>query len=165
MTALTPGLYRATVRGVPDTLLIVDQNGMGHHTLLDSCPGDIGVTHTSTGEHITDARPLITLDLGDWHPETIKAFAAKTRSTVSDTSAVKFAQWLADQIEAQTKPRIPEPGLWGVVRSLVRESGGEPLTWVRDTHGVYPWISTAPGWTPRQWADLIDPVLVRDGIS
>lgn len=71
---------------------------------------------------------------------------------------------LAEQITRQTKPpRIPEPGLWGVV-----EAGDEGLkrrTWVRvpeNTAGNN-WTST-DGWA-RVWDELIDPVLVRDGIE
>ena len=65
--------------------------------------------------------------------------------------------WLADEIEAQTKPpRIPEPGLWGVVE----DSAGdvwictEPHRWTRIVDGVeWPWV------------DLIDPVLIREGVK
>jgi len=66
---------------------------------------------------------------------------------------------LADQIEAQTKPpRIPEPSLYGVVSS---EDDRGLTTYFWHSHG---------GWHGEngslvEWDDLVDPVLVRDGIE
>jgi hypothetical protein len=69
---------------------------------------------------------------------------------------------LADQIERQTKPpRIPEPGLWGVVTAgdLTRDY------WIHyRANGEEQWFSTDSGVTST-WDDLIDPTLVRSGIE
>jgi hypothetical protein len=66
---------------------------------------------------------------------------------------------IADQIEAQTKPpRIPEPGLWGVVEaaryaSTRRWVHHEEERWISDTGAIL------------RWEDLRDPVLVREGVA
>ena len=82
----------------------------------------------------------------------------------------KNCPWLhaiADQIEAQTKPpRIPEPGLWGVVEAEAKGVNGNTVTarkrWVRDEQG---WIEVAGnGWRVSDFKYLVDPVLVREGV-
>jgi hypothetical protein len=63
---------------------------------------------------------------------------------------------MADQIEAQTNPpRIPEPGLWGVVT----DNGDD--TWVCTEPGRWTRIVDGVEWP---WVDIADPVLIRDGI-
>ena len=67
-----------------------------------------------------------------------------------------------------SKPRIPEPGLWGVVEAC---DGGEPeprmpRTYVRDSLRDEDPHWTAVGHGVRvEWDDLIDPVLVREGVA
>jgi hypothetical protein len=71
---------------------------------------------------------------------------------------------LADQIEAQTKPpRIPEPGLWAVVEAHT-EDGEERRRFVHheDAHDGRAWERRG---VRRAWSDLIDPVLVREGVT
>ena len=148
MSALLPGLYSATVRGVPDQIVMIgDWTSSGH------------VMH---GEHviasdITDARPLIVLDLAA--PD---RFATLLRSfdDMGDTVFTKAAE----QIEAQCKPaRIPEPGLWGVVSALIavdRPIVGDLNEWV---HRIDGWHCPIHGHRP--WDDLIDPTLIREGVE
>jgi hypothetical protein len=114
-------------------------------------------------DQITDARPLIILDIED------TVDAAKGLRAVAN-AARHVCEWdvvdiIADQIEAQTRPpRIPEPGLWGVVEA----GGGFDDT---RTHWIHiparpdelHWASL-PGQV-FEWNRLIDPVLIRDGIS
>ena len=145
MSTLKPGIYKATVRGVPDKILMVDNTGMGHASTI------YGV---HVGNHITDARPLIVLDLSDWHIPT---------ALVDLRSNKRFPTFLcgliADQIEAQTKPpRIEEPMERGAVvmtggkyqfpYTRYSFSEGGPGNWI-DENGI-----------TKRWDDLIDPVLV-----
>lgn len=103
-TNLDPGIYKATVRGVPDVIVFID----GAH---------YGRTAEYVAEHrehlpidITDARRLIVLDVDDV-PRL--AYAVRCEGLTA----------IADQIEAQTRPpRIGEPGLWGVVEASWAEA-------------------------------------------
>ena len=74
--------------------------------------------------------------------------------------------FLADQIEAQSKPpRIPEPGLWGVVEAVGQRDmyeARERLTWVRTDGDV--WRNDSCGYGVA-WGDLENPTLVRPGIE
>ena len=104
-------------------------------------------------------RPLIVLDLDDH--DAVALARMLTEDGYED---------IADQIEAQTKPaRIPEPGLWGVVEAsttehkrcvFIRDTGGDGASWI--TPYFFPHDSTrrAVG-----WADLIDPTLIREGVT
>jgi len=150
MSALKPGFYRATVEGVPNIpLMVTDELWIGWTTRK------VPDTHYGTYGHevkdITDARPLILLDLG---------YPLETASLLRRDN---FTQ-IADQIEAQCKPaRISEPGLWGVVEASVPFNG-------RRTHYLHD--DTKPGagvWTSHSgrvaWDSLIDPTLVREGVT
>ena len=79
---------------------------------------------------------------------------------------VPFLRWLADQISEQSKPpRIPEPGLWGVVEAgwdSRGEAGLPRAEWMRVQGNL--WHSTIAG-VSVAWSDLVDPVLIRDGIE
>jgi hypothetical protein len=95
---------------------------------------------------VTDVRPLVVLDL---------SWADSVPVLIDQLRGAGYV-YLADQIEAQTKPpRIPEPGLWGVV-----EDGGEQ--WVRGLEG---WVRATSQGMHMNWYDLIDPVLVREGVA
>ena len=99
------------------------------------------------------ARPLIVLDMKGMNPTPI--LTGFLREVGYD--------WLAAQIEAQTKPaRIPEPGLWGVVEAgLKTYDVGVRYQWVR--HENY-WMSRSFS-APAEWANLIDPTLTREGVN
>ena len=146
MSALEPGLYRATVKGVADTLVLLNEAGSPRWYSADE---------------ITDARPLIVLDLT--HVQ-IGRFLYSLRATgnVEDRK-------IADQVEAQTKPaRIPEPGLWGVVDATRQELNSSTRIdtqgrWVRVALGGCPWVHEGTKYT-AEWDHLIDPTLIREGI-
>jgi hypothetical protein len=157
MSALSPGLYRATVRGVADVTVMVDGDGLAH--TADSVKG----WKTHNWRDLRDARPLIVLGA----PERSTAFNHYPRLI----AYLRRGGWelTADQIEAQTKPaRIPEPGAFGVVeaglnghtlrRNFVRVDGfGE---------GIWIWIDRIGSSSGRfTWSYLIDPVLIREGLS
>lgn len=140
-----PGIYKATVRGVPGVTVLIDQTGMGHHDAVPS-----GARHTVFGDNLADARPLIVLD-----PE-----SDQVREFLERKSGLP----LLDLIESQIAPsRIPEPGLWGVVKAAYNAGGYlyPPLEWVQVEDGS--WMSRSG--TCDNWHSLIDPVLIREGLS
>ena len=113
MSALKPGLYRATVRGVPGdcTVMVGDD---GNSTFALDIAGNVRRCYV-----FTDARPLIVLDLSDAPME----YTSGTPAVISwlrmsadgehGAGRRDLLLWLAGQIEEQTKPaRIsqPEPG-------------------------------------------------------
>jgi hypothetical protein len=70
----------------------------------------------------------------------------------------------ADQIEAQTRPpRIPEPKSGGLVRASLVDCAGAQLWTKFSDLGVSDWIT--PYGIRRKWDALIDPTLVREGLS
>ena len=153
----------ATVRGVPDVRVFRVQN-------IDGWVDESGYAHTPEGigldtrTPVTDVRPLVVLDVPDprrlW-ADLGAAIEACGNSGVSDRlSAVR------DHLEPQTKPpRIPEPGLWGVVKArgpLGENESPNEDEWVRTDDIV--WRSRVTGWGAC-WDQLIDPTLVRDGIE
>ena len=74
---------------------------------------------------------------------------------------------IENQIKARTtKPaRIPEPGLWGVVEAAVRGGGQIRFTFIKATNDLSnQWVDIEDG-SGFDWADLIDPVLIREGLS
>ena len=159
MSALEPGLYRATVRGVADVIVLVDRNGTAHHDWTDDEDA------TSHSFNFTDARPLIVLDLS--------AFISDAQ-LVADLRALHVwsATHIAGQIEAQTTPaRIPELGLWGVVEAtFLNQRTRQPF--LRDNikenvGGGWVAIYGPPGTDKRrvEWDDLIDPTLIREGVT
>jgi hypothetical protein len=150
VSALEPGLYRATVCGVPDLMMLVGEGNLVHT--------DSGTYHP---EHVTNARPLIVLNLGVF---------------ISDAMLIKHLRaprvWdigvVADQIEAQCKPaRIPEPGWDGKVLAHT-ENNPTRREFIR--YGVRP-IPTHFNWNDslgngaQQWGDLINPTLIREGVT
>jgi hypothetical protein len=58
-------------------------------------------------------------------------------------------------------PRIPEPGLWGVVSAHYGSVAGRPWTFTRGECG---WVCLDDG-SCRVWDSLIDPVLIREGVE
>ena len=143
-----PGqLAKATVRGVPDVTVMRTTGTSGADTLWLSA-AHVGHARGHGASDVTDVRPLVVLDLADFD---LRVIAASLR-----TMGFRV---IADQIEAQTKPpRIPEPGMWGVVRAHIGHGG--PWTLVHSDCG---WICTEDGaiWS---WNLLVNPELIREGV-
>jgi hypothetical protein len=99
---------------------------------------------------VTDVRPLVVLDA----PQ-VDLNAAAEILRISGFSAI------ADQIKAQTKhPRIPEPGLWGVVRD------GSGDVYIRDSVvAKYQWSRVGGDGLACKWDEVANPVLVREGVE
>ena len=118
MTAYEPGTVAvATVRGVPNVRIFGYHEGGGvfrwdsGERIADS------IVHHD--RHVTDVRPLVVLD-----PEGEGFHVAEMAADLRKRGHV----WLADQIEAQTKPPKPaEPGKYGAVIA------GDGREWIRYT--------------------------------
>lgn len=171
MTVYEPGTVAvATVRGVPNVRIF--RSGCPSHMGWEfNHPDSKGRTWAADGAyHITDIRPLVVLDLSDsprgadnnypmWLQQSADCDEVNTRPI---NYRPDFLRWLADQIEAQTKPpRIPEPGKYAVVEAMVdgMDARREFCRLESDAEG---W-SGAGAWF--YWRDLLDPVLIRDGIE
>jgi hypothetical protein len=150
-----PGtVAKATVRGVPDVTVFAFVAG----TWVSG--EDVEGTRVHGALRVTDVRPLVVLDIedaglsGSYDVRRINLLEHLRKGT-------NVAQHLADLIEAQTKPpRIPEPGLWGVVEAPTQR-GGYVWQWVHHPKDV--WLNAEGDSCP--WAKLVDPVLVRDGVT
>jgi hypothetical protein len=148
----------ATVRGVPNVRIF----RRDYDWTTATPTGDwIGHPH----HEVTDVRPLIVLDLDaatahGTHDIGVENILAALRAPAATGACRK----LADQIESQIQPpRIPEPGLWGVV-----EAGflGIRSKWVRMVVGTSDechWCDEESRWA--DWDHLVDPTLVRPGIE
>jgi len=148
--SLAPGIYKATVRGVPDQIVMVGDDEHGR-TMTN-----LGrLSHLHTLMHITDARPLIVLD-----PESDQVRDFLRNYGVGSAGSYVLER-LATQIEAQFQPpRIEEPSLVGslVVASLVSEVDGSERLWTRfRAAGPHCWIDQSA--RIRSWSDLADPEL------
>ena len=159
MSALSPGLYRATVEGVPNIIIMIaDEYGRG--TTSRCVPDTPYGTRGHDRDNITDARPLIVLDLEN--PAAVVR-SLRTATRYSD-EVLPYLDQVAASIEAQTKPaRIPEPGLWGVVEASSIYVN-DRLTYVHHNKpGPWAWATQSRG--SCKWDDLIDPTLIREGLS
>ena len=119
----------------------------------------------------TDIRPLVVLDLDTiTTPEENCGIPASTEVVKCLNRAGESAGgWrgtvamrIADQIEAQVKPpRIPEPGLWGVVRE-----GVDGDTYVRESFGtVRQWSRLGGQGLFVTWDEINNPTLIREGVT
>jgi hypothetical protein len=109
----------------------------------------------------TDVRPLVVLDLAD----PVRTVEALRLAASQATNCRLDVRGIADQIEAQVKPpRIPEPG-WGE-KVIAHVKGFETMRqrWVATKNGrTQEWHSETGH--KYHWSDLVDPVLVRDGVE
>ena len=168
MSTYEPGTVAvATVRGVPN-VRVMRCGPKQPFWMSPEYEGDDQGSDRQWRMHsdreVTDVRPLVVLDLAQ-----IDEIAATTWHEVTGNllrTDSPTAICIADQIEAQTKPpRIPEPGLWGVVEAHPQARTGRPVHFLRDSeHEDAPWRSIADG-SAWEWDSLVDPVLVRDGIE
>ena len=141
----------ATVRGVPNVrIAFADADDTRYQWFVIS--GD--AADWVPNDAITDINPLVVIHNGDW-PSLIRLL----RESGFDS--------LPDQIEAQTKPpRIPEPGLWGVVEAGHEHLGTGRSEFVRvNLEGDFQWVDRTSEADWSTWDRLEDPTLVRDGIE
>jgi len=162
MSPYEPGTVAvATVRGVEGVrIFLADPRSADEWTSAGLVDG----TLWHKDKDVTDVRPLVVLDPDDVAADGFSTVASLVTNLRRPPSGANFS-WLADQIEAQTKPpRIPEPGLWGVVEATFRD-GRSRHGWAvrRLTDGDADWQDGAGDY--HQWDDLIDPILVREGVT
>ena len=167
MTDYKPGTVAvATVRGVRDMRVFRDDGGGWYSGVF------VNGRWWHSDSKVTDVRPLMVLDPKDVPGPSfcgrqtggLRSYAASLRKDGYHSAADVFG-YLADQIEAQTKPpRIPEPGKYGVVRASGQ--GLDNVEWVNE--GKW-WVSLDEGISqPRRWAEwreLEDPTLIREGVA
>lgn len=164
-----PGtVAKATVRGVPDVTVMAGY-GTSEPRLRWLTTDERLVDELNDGWYfafdVTDVRPLVVLDLGDL--AVLKRAWENTEVAMKEGHTLPFIlQGLRDEILRQTKPpRIPEPGLWGVVEAAVPESGGSRWPFVHDTdQGSSEWTCVNDG-DHYDWDALVDPVLIREGVE
>ena len=161
MSALNPGLYRATVRGVPD--VIVMSQGSADYISLSKV-NDHWIHWDAV---LRDARPLIVLDLVSSQVDYLRHALNRWIEWSALTDEKRTLDGLLDQIEAQTKPaRIPEPGLWGaIVEAHSLGAKGDRLRWVKGSAGWTNLDATGEYLNWISWDLLIDPILIREGVT
>jgi hypothetical protein len=159
---LTPGIYKATVRGEPDTIVILVADAGDNEPWASVTRVKGGFWHGDS--KITDARPLIVLDLEDpaemvhilrgvglsGDRDRARADGSYTH-IINGSGSARRLGIIADQIEAQAKPpRVPEPshgervtaslGKNGARREFLRIRTDRDFQWVDLTDGhVYMW--------------------------
>ena len=140
-------IARATVRGVPDVLVMYHGNTWGWTSSVNA-GGSLG----HGDEQVTDVRPLVVLDPADARCPRLSDVIRGFLTYIGSASARRDLEWIADEIERQTKPpRMVEPG-WG--ERVVASSGGCPReVWLRRADCL--WEDASGALAP--WADLIDP--------
>jgi hypothetical protein len=171
MTRHEPGtVARATVRGVKNVLVFRRGSTPGgpadwayspdpEHGLNYTCDSDVF-------DVVRDIRPLVVLDPKDYEQSSAlaKALVEAMHAAGDKHSAANGVHpaTVAVAIAALTKPpRIPEPGLWGVVEAGTREDPNKRKAFVN-----YPdegWCADAV--SAYSWRNLVDPVLIREGLS
>lgn len=146
----------ATVCGVPNVRVMRVESNYAPTIEWASAQGEKHRMHEP--REVTDVRPLVVLDLVNAE-QTIKTLRIKANDCGIYQAGVLSE--LADQIEAQTKPkRIPEPGLWGVVEAAAN-GGAERGQFVHTPKFWY----CAEFDHARGWDALIDPTLIREGVE
>lgn len=129
--------------------------------------GRIYADGTSDHWNVTDVRPLVVLDDRNEYRR-VADMLRETAENFFVPDAAALALKVADQIEAQTKPpRIPEPGLWGVVTAGHKHlDDGRRSQFVRvATTGRVQWVECEAEADWCTWDALVDPVLVREGVT
>lgn len=125
----------------------------------------ISNSHWWADVDVTDIRPLVVLDLTTEQRGVAVYMLREVADEYCTEDASILARFIAAQIEKQTKPpRIPEPGFDGAVQASDK-CDIDRVRWVRawaDEDTVRPWTN---GGRHAAWDELIDPVLIREGLS
>jgi hypothetical protein len=162
MSIYEPGTVAvATVRGVPNVRVF---RGEGFWRTAVECGGN--VTHHDFNDGVTDVRPLVVLDLTDSELGFCQDHLRAPMLTAHSGVTLYLLDKIAEQIEQQTKPpRIPEPGLWGVVEA----PDGAQYVRIDTAPENHSWqLLGEPSAVDERyvhWSDIADPTLVRPGIE
>jgi hypothetical protein len=117
-------------------------------------------------EEVTDVRPLVVLDPEDRSSAArlLQAYGDQYTTWTPDLDGPNVDR-LQDALRSLTKPpRIPEPGLWGVVEAQTAKRR-ESLAYVRTPHGWTRVGGNLGDICDFAWESLIDPTLIREGLS
>lgn len=157
---LKPGFYRATVRGMTNVHIMVNYRGN-----IESVKPVNGF-YDHCREHVPYARRLLTIDIGNdvlaasTYIDSLK-YATPARHGDEDRLLN-----IAAQIEEQSggSDHVPEPGVHGVV--VAQGPGHVRQEWHRVTSSQAEglWRAQSDGFG-TQWRFLIEPVVLRDGVS
>ena len=150
----------ATVRGVPGVRVFRTASSTDDSFSVWRHAEVKGRWLTHPGE-VADVRPLVVLDLKAANPHGVPSIVLENLLSTLRNSEYLGCEGVADQIEAQTKPKLEEPGLWGVVEAGVQGSTERHHYVRRGTDGYWYTIRGAQ----RSWSELVDPVLVREGVD
>ena len=162
MSEYKPGTVAvATVRGVKNVRVMLDVDGEWLSATI------VGGYQFHRDENVTDIRPQVLLDVAEMYDGVGMGGWEYVIRALRDRSyrAVFTREDIADQIEAQIRPpRIPEPGLWGVVRD---SHGYEYVRVGRLSDAPWQVLGVAAAEKDRyhRWGDIEDPVLVRKGVD
>lgn len=127
--------------------------------------GDGSKTWAGDGSgYVTDVHPIVVLDLDGIDLIQLCNALARWKSWSSMTSEHQMLERLLAQIKAQAQPpRIPEPGLWGVVEAVSNVLPDGRCEYVRRDIEDPSWEDGSGDYF--SWDDLIDPTLIREGLS
>ena len=127
----------------PGTVATITVDGDVHRALFDGRYWRFVGGGAAWGSAVTDVRPLVVLDPEEGVVKDLRsaAYCAKNHGRMGRLMR------LADQIEAQIKPKTPEPkGLGAVV------GGREGNRWVRTNESVeFPWRKIGPVDRVSKW--------------
>jgi hypothetical protein len=162
MSTYEPGQVAvATVRGVPNVRVFhYEYDGVRGWCSDEQVEGE-----TDHAEYVvTDIRPLVVLDFGT--RTDLTSLVRLLRDDNNSPLDRATSRSIADQIEQQTKPpRIPEPGLWGVVEA----PDGAQYVRIDTAPENHSWqLLGEPSAVDERyvrWSDIADPKPIRPGIE
>jgi len=149
MSTYEPGTVAvATVRGVPNVRI--------WRTPFSNWVSErrVGDDTAHVDHRVTDVRPLVVLDPDDM--DTLDRLVTLFHESWSGCEGSRGIGLAGALRNLEKPPRIPEPGLWGVVS----DSSGN--FWVCNEPGRFTRTHDGVNWP---WVDIDSPILVRDGIE
>lgn len=108
---------------------------------------------------MSEKKIRLEFDADTWSWDYIGAFLKKGSGFegFGEGTPYVWLKYVLDQIEAQTKPPLAEPG-WGVIVEAGVKEHDERLRWVAVASGH--WSCENGDEYSRLWSDLIDPKVV-----
>lgn len=160
--------HRAVVPGEP-TPYTFDQAWWAHGAALDPEDGGhttdggrvYGVTHARYAEcDDYGCKPVLVIDPEDRDMAEALCIARWTNVDPLDVEKMQATlRGLVADLVALAEGRIAEPGTWGVVEAACTHDPTR-REWTRHPDGD--WYTKGGG---DEWSDLVDPVLVREGVE
>jgi len=151
-------VYRATVWDKTDVTVVY--TGPDQWVSMTPVRGD----YWHSNGDVTGLHPLIVLDLDAIAADYLAPLDSGGVVAALKAGHIGIGKRIADQIAAQITPpkvRMEEPGLLGAVSAKTESNPAVPRRFVRLAHG---WVRENDG-TCWDWADIIDPTLIREGVD